>query len=142
MTGVDASRDLIAAAKKHNSVLSTQSSVLPTFQLGDARDLTFLREADFDSAACVLAIQNIHPIQGVFTTVARALKTGGTFVVVMMHPHFRGPKETSWEWDEKQKVQYRRVDRYLFPARRRSSRTLENRPTFILGHFTSRWKHT
>jgi hypothetical protein len=35
----------------------------------------------------------------------------------MMHPHFRGPKETSWGWDEKQKVQYRRVDRYLLPRK-------------------------
>jgi hypothetical protein len=35
----------------------------------------------------------------------------------MMHPAFRGPKETSWEWDEKKKVQYRRVDRYLLPRK-------------------------
>ena len=117
VTGIDASRDLITAAKKHNSVLSPESSVLPSFQIGDARDLSFLPEASFDSAGCLLAIQNIHPIQGVFTTVARALKTGGSFVVMMMHPHFRGPKETSWGWDEKQKVQYRRVDRYLLPRK-------------------------
>jgi hypothetical protein len=35
----------------------------------------------------------------------------------MMHPHFRGPKESSWGWDEKLRVQYRRVDRYLLPRK-------------------------
>jgi hypothetical protein len=35
----------------------------------------------------------------------------------MMHPSFRGPKETSWGWDDKSKVQYRRVDRYLLPRK-------------------------
>jgi len=117
VTGVDASRDLIVAAKKHSPAVRPGGSVVPTFHVGDARDLGFLHEASFDSAACVLAIQNMHPIQGVFTTVARALKSGGRFVVVMMHPHFRGPKETSWGWDEQQKVQYRRVDRYLLPRK-------------------------
>ena len=65
----------------------------------------------------MLAIQNIHPIAPVFEGVARALKPGGRFVLVMMHPCFRGPKETSWGWDEQQKVQYRRVDRYLIPRK-------------------------
>jgi hypothetical protein len=37
--------------------------------------------------------------------------------MVMMHPSFRGPKETSWGWDEAKKVQFRRVDRYLLPRK-------------------------
>jgi ubiquinone/menaquinone biosynthesis C-methylase UbiE len=109
-TGIDASRDLIAAAKE-------RSDPAIQFHVGDARDLNFLPADAFDSAACVLAIQNINPIQGVFDGVARALKANGKFVIVMMHPHFRGPKETSWGWDEKQKAQYRRVDRYLLPRK-------------------------
>jgi ubiquinone/menaquinone biosynthesis C-methylase UbiE len=108
--GVDASRDLIAAAKE-------RSDPAIEYKVADARDLNFLPAENFDSAACVLAIQNINPIQGVFDGVARALKPNGKFVIVMMHPHFRGPKETSWGWDEKQKVQYRRVDRYLLPRK-------------------------
>jgi hypothetical protein len=38
-------------------------------------------------------------------------------VIVMMHPCFRGPKETHWGWDDAKKVQYRRVDRYLLPRK-------------------------
>src|SRR5206468_10827783 len=45
------------------------------------------------------------------------LREGGRFVIVMMHPAFRGPKETSWGWDEKETIQYRRVDRYLIPRK-------------------------
>lgn len=110
VTGVDASRDLIAAAR-------ARGDRNVEYRVGDARDMAFLPESQFDAAACILAIQNIHPIAGVFASVARALKPNGRFVVVMMHPHFRGPKETSWGWDEKQKVQYRRVDRYLVPRK-------------------------
>src|SRR5205823_5177322 len=77
----------------------------------------FLPAEHFHAAACVLAIQNIHPIAPVFAGVSRLLVGGGRFVMVMMHPCFRGPKETSWGWDEAKKVQYRRVDRYLLPRK-------------------------
>ena len=56
-------------------------------------------------------------IQPVFEGVSRALAPGGKFVVVMMHPCFRGPKYTFWGWDEEKAVQYRRVDRYLLPRK-------------------------
>jgi ubiquinone/menaquinone biosynthesis C-methylase UbiE len=110
VTGVDASRELIATARQ-------RSDPAITYQVGDARQLDLLPAEEFAAAACVLAIQNIHPIQGVFGGVARALKPGGRFVIAMMHPHFRGPKETSWGWDEKNTVQFRRVDRYLIPRK-------------------------
>jgi hypothetical protein len=35
----------------------------------------------------------------------------------MMHPAFRGPKETRWGWDEAERAQFRRVDRYLLPRK-------------------------
>jgi ubiquinone/menaquinone biosynthesis C-methylase UbiE len=116
VTGVDAARELIAAARKRSE---TAGSPLPVidYHVGDARDLSFLPATSFDAAACVLAIQNIHPIQPVFDGVARLLKPMGRFVLVMMHPAFRAPKETSWGWDEQQKIQYRRIDRYLIPRK-------------------------
>ena len=107
-TGVDAAKDLIAAAKSKSG---------GDFRVGDARDLSTLPESAFDAAACVLAIQNIHPVRPVFDTVAARLKPLGRFVVVMMHPAFRGAKESHWGWDETTKTQYRRVDRYLLPRK-------------------------
>ena len=109
-TGVDAARDLIRAARERGPAEIH-------YHVGDARDLSAFPADRFDAAACVLAIQNIHPIQPVFTGVARLLKPMGRFVLVMMHPAFRGPKETSWGWDDDQKVQYRRVYRYLIPRK-------------------------
>jgi ubiquinone/menaquinone biosynthesis C-methylase UbiE len=115
--GVDAAPDLIRLARERNSALSAESSAHPNYYIGDARDLSFLPENRFDSAACILAIQNIHPIQPVFQSAARVLKPMGKLVIVMMHPAFRSPKETSWGWDDAKKVQYRRVDRYLTPRK-------------------------
>jgi ubiquinone/menaquinone biosynthesis C-methylase UbiE len=110
VTGIDAAEPLINAARERGPHDIR-------YQVGDARDLSMLAPNAFDSAACVLAIQNIHPIQPLFEGVARALRDGGRFVIVMMHPAFRGPKETAWGWDDVQKVQYRRVDRYLIPRK-------------------------
>jgi ubiquinone/menaquinone biosynthesis C-methylase UbiE len=110
ITGVDAARELIRAARQH-------ASAHIEYLVGDARTLDHLPQNNFDAAACILAIQNIHPIQPVFTGVAQSLRPGGRLVLVMMHPCFRGPKETSWGWDARDSVQYRRVDRYLIPRK-------------------------
>jgi ubiquinone/menaquinone biosynthesis C-methylase UbiE len=112
ITGIDAARQLIRAARQHGPAAID-------YLVGDARALDHLPAppCQFDAAACILAIQNIHPIQPVFTGVSRLLKPGGRFVLAMMHPCFRGPKETSWGWDADQKIQYRRVDRYLIPRK-------------------------
>ncbi len=59
----------------------------------------------------------MHPIRPVFESIRRVLRPWGRLVIVMMHPAFRGPKETSWGWDDEAKVQYRRVDRYLVPRK-------------------------
>lgn len=110
VTGVDAAGELIRLARQ-------RSDAAIAYHVGDARDLSFLPAGAFAAATCILAIQNIHPIQPVFQSVQRVLVPGGRLVMVMMHPCFRGPKETAWGWDETRRVQYRRVDRYLLPRK-------------------------
>ena len=110
VTGIDAADSLIRAARERGPAEIR-------YQVADARELKFLPPDHFDAAACVLAIQNIHPIAPVFEGAARALKQNGQLVIVMMHPCFRGSKETSWGWDNQKKVQFRRVDRYLIPRK-------------------------
>jgi len=114
--GIDAAPDLIRMAKDRNAQLP-EGALRPVYQLGDARDLSGLAENHFAAAACLLAIQNMNPIAPVFRGVARELKGMGRFVIVMMHPCFRGPKETHWGWDDRNMLQYRRVDRYLSPRK-------------------------
>lgn len=110
VTGVDAAADLIRAARQ-------RSEGQIRYIVGDVRKLDFLPPAGFDAAACVLAIQNINPVQPMLAGVATALAPGGRLVIVMMHPCFRGPQYSAWGWDEAAKVQYRRVDRYLLPRK-------------------------
>lgn len=110
VTGVDAAAELIRLARE-------RSPDKICYHVADARKLEFLPAGHFDAAACVLAIQNISPIQGVFAGVARALRERGRFVLVMMHPSFRSPGATAWGWDDGQKTQFRRVDRYLLPRK-------------------------
>ncbi len=109
-TGVDAAVELIRAAKERGPADIR-------YHVGDARNLSFFLPATFTAAACVLAVQNIQPLAPVLADIAKILKPTGRLVLVMMHPCFRGPKETSWGWDESAKVQYRRVDRYLLPRK-------------------------
>lgn len=127
VVGIDASPSLIEAAKAHGSKAR--------YLVGDARNLTeVLRDASvdgstFDAAACVLALMNIEPMEPVLGGVAESLKPGGRFVAVILHPAFRAPGRTRWEWAESpdvgrgaaaaaaRHVQYRRVDAYLSPIR-------------------------
>ncbi len=115
-TGVDAAPDLVAAAKDRQLSVRPPSAAAH-FVVGDARDLRPFPAGRFTAAACVLAVQNIHPLTGLMTAAARVLKPMGRLVIVVMHPCFRGPKETAWGWDAAAGVQYRRVDRYLIPRK-------------------------
>jgi len=104
--GTDASPSLIALAKEHSP-----DDIF--FAVARADALTPIKDKSIDKIAIVLALQNIENVAGVFRECSRVLKTGGTFYAIINHPAFRIPKASGWGWDEKQKTQYRRVDRYL-----------------------------
>lgn len=107
VVGVDAAPSLIKRA---------QSRQLrgAMFYTGDATRLrNVVRENDFDGAVCILAIQNISHMSKLFADTSTLLKKGAPFVIVMNHPVFRIPRQTSWGWDESKKMQYRRIDSYM-----------------------------
>ncbi len=107
VTGVDAARELVAQAQKRG-VAGTK------FLLGDAERLhEVLPKTVFDGAVCVLALQNIANLDAVVMHVGRLLKPGAPFVMVLNHPAFRIPRQSSWGFDEERKLQYRRIDMYL-----------------------------
>lgn len=117
VTAIDAAQDLITAAK---SRLAPGKPFID-YRHHDARHLTqFLedvgRTESFDAAACVMAITNIDPFEPVIAGVSRALKPGGRFVMILSHPAFRIPDHSSWQWDDRDNAQYRRVDAYLTPS--------------------------
>ena len=103
--GVDISEELVAIAKK-------KSPEIP-YHVGSAEKLSMIANNSLDKTLCVLAIQNIGDAAGVFAEVARVLKPAGSLHLVMNHPAFRIPKQSSWDYDAKRGVQCRRIEQYL-----------------------------
>ena len=48
---------------------------------------------------------------------AAHLQKGGRFAIVMNHPCFRIPRQSSWGFDEATKLQYRRMNGYMSPQK-------------------------
>lgn len=108
-TGIDISKELILEAKK------LTKNIKQVYYVADATKGVPVAEASFDHAVCILAIQNTKDGSLLIQHTAAALKEGGDFVIVMNHPSFRIPRQSSWGVDEAQKLEYRRVNRYLSP---------------------------
>ena len=106
--GVDIGEESIAVAKtKTNSEIE--------YHANTAESLPFLKNMSVDKITVILALQNIKFVQKCITECGRVLKKNGKLIVVMNHPFYRIPKNTSWNWDSENFKQYRRVDRYLSP---------------------------
>lgn len=106
VSGVDISKELIAYAKRRDSEKIK-------YVVGTADNLSYWKKETFDIAVCILALQNIENAHGVLSEAERVLKTGGRLFLVLNHPAFRVPQGSDWGYDEKQKMQYRSVYRYL-----------------------------
>ncbi|HRT39892.1 MAG TPA: class I SAM-dependent methyltransferase [Candidatus Woesebacteria bacterium] len=121
--GVDLSKNLIAEAQRidHNS----------QYLVADvSRELKI--KDKFDWVVIILALQNIKNFQGVIRNASQLLKTGGKLLIVLNHPCFRIPRQSSWEIDNSNKIEYRRINRYLSPLAI---------PIKINGHFTWSFHH-
>lgn len=104
--GVDMSRNLIEEAKR-----MTKSG---QFMIADvSKDLKMNEK--FDLATIILALQNIKDYKGVIKNAANLLKDNGKLVIVINHPCFRIPRQSSWEIDKNNKLEYRRINRYMSP---------------------------
>jgi len=109
VSGADIAGELVRKAQKATPDIP--------YHTAPAEKMDFAGDAFFDKLTCVLALQNMERVEIVFKECARILKPGGKLIFVLNHPSFRIPKKSSWGWDEKENVQYRRVDAYLSAAR-------------------------
>lgn len=107
--GVDISKSLIAAAKKRD--VNPQHHYLAA---DICRPLP-LDKKDFSHATCLLALQNVPSMEHAIDNAYRHLRREGRFVVVLNHPCFRIPRQSSWGVEEAKKLQFRRIDRYMTP---------------------------
>lgn len=107
-TGIDLAHGLIADAKrmdknkKHQYLVADVTKNIP----GNEK---------YNKAAIILALQNIKEPEKTIKLVGEKLNNGGKLVIVLNHPCFRIPRQSGWETDQKNKLQYRRVNRYMSP---------------------------
>jgi SAM-dependent methyltransferase len=109
--GLDLAPSLIQLAKKQNHNPDYHFAVANV-----TRPLP-IQKKDFTHATCVLALQNMDNIEGACQQAFNHLSPGGMFVIVLNHPCFRIPRQSSWETDPIKKTQYRRIDRYFSPLK-------------------------
>lgn len=106
--GIDVSSSLIASAKKrdHNPA--------HTYQVQNAiKPLKINRQ--FTHVIFVLSLQNMKDANRAIQHATQKLSPNGKVILVLNHPCFRIPRQSSWGVDESKKTQYRRVDRYRTP---------------------------
>lgn len=106
--GIDISEGLIGQAKTKDNDKKHR------YHVGDAT-LPLNVEGKFSHASVLLALQNIEHPENVFANLAKCMEKNGTCVVVINHPCYRIPRQSSWGVDESKKMQYRRIDRYMTP---------------------------
>lgn len=116
VVGVDIAGELIKFAER--KALKNEK-----YYILSAENLSGLKEKDFDIAISVLALQNIKGYQLVLSEMIKKIKVGGKIVLVLNHPSFRIPKTSAWGYDEKNNIQYRRIDSYLSESQNRIDMT-------------------
>jgi ubiquinone/menaquinone biosynthesis C-methylase UbiE len=105
--GVDASSSLIQAARKNSSNKEHQ------FLIHDLTRALQLPKLQCTHATCVLALQNMPSISLVLQSAQAHLKKNAPLILVLNHPSFRIPRQSSWGVDPQKKLQYRRLDCYM-----------------------------
>lgn len=142
-TGIDASPLLIQEAKALNR------NPDHSFLVGDiTKPLPLEKNRQFSHATIILALQNIEHPEKVFQHISPYLKEGGKWIIVLNHPCFRIPRQSSWQVDHEKKIQYRRLDRYAsslkIPIMTHPSKQQESPTTWTFHHSLatySQWLH-
>lgn len=106
--GADISPELIEFARQDKTV---------EYHVAPAHKLDFLQDQSVNKVLIVLSLQNIERANETVKEVSRVLKSKGKLYLVLNHPAFRIPKTSSWGWDDKLGIQYRRLDSYLTESR-------------------------
>jgi ubiquinone/menaquinone biosynthesis C-methylase UbiE len=106
--GIDASKKLIDEAK------SLDNNKAHKYLVSDATKSFGLKET-FNKAAIILALQNIKEPEKTIQHISEVTEKNGKLLIVLNHPCFRIPRQSSWEEDKLNKLQYRRINRYMSP---------------------------
>jgi SAM-dependent methyltransferase len=103
--GIDLSKKLISEAESRKKVRSHNFRVHNMTRPLDKKQL-------FSQAVMILSLQNVEAPDQAIQVAAEQLQPGGALIMVLNHPCFRIPRQSSWGVEEAKQLQYRRVDRY------------------------------
>ena len=106
--GIDLSESLVKDARKRD-----RSSGHEYITTDATKNLSL--DSDFTHSVLILSLQNMQDGLMAIKNAFKHLVPDGTLVIVLNHPVLRIPRQTSWGLDQKTKMQYRRIDRYLNP---------------------------
>ena len=107
--GFDAAAGLADLAQRRNK------NSRHHFGVADVTQPLPLAKTDFSHAAVILALQNIENPAKALLNAQKHMRLSGRLVLVLNHPCFRIPRQSGWEIDPRNKLRYRRVNRYLSP---------------------------
>lgn len=107
-TGVDIAKGMIDEAKKYDKDPKHMYVIADvTKSIGAAKTFTH--------ATFILSLQNMKEQKDAIRVASEHLAPNGILVLVLNHPAFRIPRQSSWEIDPQNKLEYRRINRYLSP---------------------------
>lgn len=107
--GIDISASLITEAKKLNKNKKAE------FYKYDATEKFELEKKDFDLCIFILSIQNMKDPFEALKNASNHLKKSGRVLIIMNHPTFRIPRHSSWDINDNQNIQSRKINSYLSP---------------------------
>ncbi len=104
--GLELARSLLAKAKQRHKGRHFQYADL-------TKPLPIPKDRLYSHATIILALQNIEEPEKALKNASEHLVKGAKLVIVLNHPCFRIPRQSSWGFDEQAKMQYRRVNCYM-----------------------------
>lgn len=105
--GVDISSNMINKANSYNK------NKKHSFISKDLSKIVQFEKKDFEAACIILSLQDIENPSNLLKNAANHLIKNGLLILVINHPCFRIPRQSSWEIDSNKNIQYRRIDKYL-----------------------------
>ena len=107
-TGIDIAEDFSKTAKKEDKNYNHKYFV-------DDITKTLNIPESYTHATIILTLQNISDPIAVLQNVSKLLILNSKLLIILNHPAFRIPRQSSWGIDEQRKIQYRRIDKYMSP---------------------------
>jgi SAM-dependent methyltransferase len=105
-TGIDLSTSLIKEAERQDK------SINHKYIVGDASNFD-LKNKDYTDCIFILSFQNMKNAENAVKCAVSHLSTNGKLILVLNHPAFRIPRQSSWQVDSGNKTEYRRINKYM-----------------------------